>query len=125
MFDKHRFVGSIYIVVANHKACVYWGDSLGFVFAVNSFVEILKEYFIEFANGHHNLVVALHKLLNTQSFWAVFIAEHHCQFALIIKQQALFWTIGQQVQAVAHFPQELLIAAHRGVLFFRQEPFGD
>ena len=89
MLRKHRCVGGVEIVVANHEALELIWMLLPWLCFCGRWLRrgILKQGVIELAYRHHDLVVALHKFLDPESLCAVLIAEHVRQLALVVKQQ--------------------------------------
>ena len=109
------------IAIANLETCIDGFDLLGTLTVQNHLIKVLHQHFIELGQRQCPAVVLLHKLFHGQSLIGVVVAKQGGQFALIIKQQAVFLTPGQHVQAIAHSPQEIPAIDQRAELVFCQK----
>ncbi|MCW0462475.1 hypothetical protein NB717_003543 [Xanthomonas sacchari] len=85
-------------------------------FAVELFLEALQQPVAEPAHDRRAAIEALHHLFDAQALDVVGEAQALRQGLLVIEAQALFRTVGDQVQPVAQARQFAALAAQRGGL---------
>ncbi len=96
------------IVVAKLKTLVEAQDSTAAAAVEDLLVEVLQQHVVEPAHREHGAVVALHELLDGEALRRVAIAELLGKGALVVEVQALLGATGDQMQSVAHPPEEFL-----------------
>ena len=80
------------------------------------FLEQLQQHFVQPAQFHDGLVVALHERLHPEPVLVVTVAELAGEGALVVEQQAVLAAAGQGVQGKADLPEKIP-ALDQGVVF--------
>ena len=86
----------------------------------DALAEILQQHLVEAAELHDRAVIALHELFDGQVRIVALVAEPSRQCALMVEQETVLATAGQQVQRKADAPQVLLPFV-QGVVFLLGE----
>ena len=85
----------------------------------------MQQHLVEATQFHHGAVVALHELFHGKRVACVFIAKQSSKIGLVIEQQPILPTPGQQVESVAHTPEEILAARQFAELSRGQKTMSD
>src|SRR5690606_4854719 len=89
------------VKITHLEAFVQGADFVFAAAANNRFVIELKDDVGQLGQRQNGAVVGLHHQFDAQPFAFVFIAKHFSQCPLMIKQQPVFVSIGNQLQAIA------------------------
>jgi hypothetical protein len=103
---KQAGIARLNIAVPGLEPAVDNNDVMGAVRSQDGLVAILYQHFVELAEGQGPAVVDLHELLYRQLV-TVLESPHGGEFALVVKQQAIFLPVGQHVQGITHLPHEV------------------